>query len=224
MQTFITSDLHLGVPQCRAGAFLKFLDSLPAGARLVLNGDIISHCHNGTTLKGEQSQVLDAIRAESYKREVIWVRGNNDRKLQLHDQGQIQFVGEYAIGTHIYIAHGHQFDRLMPTVRIILIPARLIYDAIARMVGSDTHVALFAKRLGCLYRLLCRHVMGNAVAYAKRHGYAAVTCGHTHYPENREIDGVRYLNTGCWTESQRGWVVVEGEEPLKLLPESEFLS
>jgi UDP-2,3-diacylglucosamine pyrophosphatase LpxH len=211
MQTFITSDLHLGVPQCRAEAFLSFLKSLPDGARLVLNGDIITHYHNDKTLKGIQSEVLKAIVAASYEREVVWARGNNDRKLQFQDQGKIQFVDEYAIGKRLYIAHGHQFDRLMPTVRILLVPSRVLYDAVARLLGSETHVAQFAKRLNGLYRLLCRHVTGNAVTYAKRHGYAAVTCGHTHYAEDLDIDGVRYLNTGCWTENQAAIVVVDDD-------------
>jgi UDP-2,3-diacylglucosamine pyrophosphatase LpxH len=28
-----------------------------------------------------------------------------------------------------------------------------------------------------------------------------VTCGHTHYAEDVVIDGIRYLNTGAWTEA-----------------------
>ena len=28
-----------------------------------------------------------------------------------------------------------------------------------------------------------------------------VICGHIHYPEDRMIDGIRYLNSGDWVES-----------------------
>ncbi len=209
MQTYITSDLHLGCSHSRPDAFLAFLETLPDGVRLVLNGDIINHYYNDETLKGKHRDALDAIRAESFKREVIWTRGNNDKMLEIRDPGSIQLVDDYAIEKRLYVAHGHRFDILMPTARLFLIPLRLLHDAVAKLVGSGIHVAQNAKRLSRLYQVLCRHVAGNAVRYAKRQGYEAVTCGHTHYAEDRYIDGVRYLNTGCWTEPNTAIVIVD---------------
>ncbi len=210
MQTFVTSDLHLGCRQSRAGEFIDFLCGLPDGARLVLNGDIVSHYCDEDDLEGKQKEALAAIVRESYEREVIWVRGNNDRYLTLRDPGQISFVYDYAIDKQLYIAHGNRFDRLMPLARIFLIPVRLVYDGICRLFRKETHVAEFAKRFNVLYRVLCRHVARNAVRYARKHGYEAVTCGHTHYPEESIIDDVRYLNTGCWTENSCRVVIVDG--------------
>ena len=212
METFITSDLHLGCSHSRCAEFRAFLDSLPTGARLVLNGDIINHYYSDKNLEGEHRDTLDAIRAASFEREVIWIRGNNDKRLELSDPGRIQLVNDYAIGKRLYIAHGHRFDILMPMARLALIPARLIYYGIARLRGSKAHVAQSAKRLSRLYLVLCRHVAGNAARYAKKHGYEAVTCGHTHYVEERGINGVRYLNTGCWTEPGAAQIVVVDDE------------
>jgi UDP-2,3-diacylglucosamine pyrophosphatase LpxH len=42
--------------------------------------------------------------------------------------------------------------------------------------------------------------MVNAVRSASQNGLQAVACGHTHYPEDTVIHGVRYINTGSWTE------------------------
>jgi UDP-2,3-diacylglucosamine pyrophosphatase LpxH len=42
--------------------------------------------------------------------------------------------------------------------------------------------------------------MLNAVACAAANGFQAVTCGHTHYAEDSVCDGIRYVNTGAWTE------------------------
>jgi len=212
MRTYIVSDLHLGLKQCRVDAFLAFLDGLPDGARLVLNGDIITHFYSDANLSDEHSGVVDRLREESFKREVVWIHGNNDKYLELRDPGEIKFARDYAIGKQIYIAHGHRFDWLMPSTRAILIPIRLIYGAMAYFRKSKVHVAEFAKRFSGLYSVLCRHVAWNAVRYARKHGYEAVTCGHTHYAEDRMIKGIRYLNTGCWTESGSAAVVVVDED------------
>jgi predicted phosphodiesterase len=50
--------------------------------------------------------------------------------------------------------------------------------------------------------------MINAVNCAKENGYDTVTCGHTHYPEDRVINGIRYVNTGAWTESPAFYLLV----------------
>ena len=54
--------------------------------------------------------------------------------------------------------------------------------------------------------------MLNAAEYGKEHGFAAVTCGHVHYPEDIEIKGIRYLNTGSWTEDKTFYIAVDDSE------------
>ncbi len=54
--------------------------------------------------------------------------------------------------------------------------------------------------------------MRNAVQYARRNGFAAVICGHTHYSEDTVIQGIRYINTGCWTEWPPSYLVVNDKE------------
>jgi UDP-2,3-diacylglucosamine pyrophosphatase LpxH len=61
-------------------------------------------------------------------------------------------------------------------------------------------VAEYAKKWKRFYRYLRKNVMLNAVNYARENGFKAVTCGHTHYAEEQFINGIRYLNTGAWTE------------------------
>ncbi len=212
MKSYIVSDLHLGLKQCRAEEFLVFLDGLSAGDRLVLNGDIITHFYSDDNLSDDHSGVVARLREESFRRDVIWIHGNNDKYLVLRDPGNIKFTNDYAIGKQIYITHGHRFDWLMPSTRAILIPIRLVYGIMAHFRRSKMHVAEFAKRFSGVYGVLCRHVAWNAVRYARKHGYEAVTCGHTHFTEDRIVKGIRYLNTGCWTEyGSAAVVVVDGE-------------
>ncbi len=217
MRTVITSDLHLGSRQCRAAAFSAFLDALPPGDRLVLNGDVVTHFAKETALPATHAAVLDQLRAMSYERDIIWTRGNNDRHFTLQDPGRIHFADDHALGRLLYIAHGDRFDHLMPSLRFVLIPLRVVYEFLTRFIGSRTHVTDFAKRFPAVYRILNGHVARNAMAYASKNGFQAVTCGHTHHPETRLHDGVSYYNTGCWTEDAAQVLVLDGEN-LSLLP------
>ena len=89
------------------------------------------------------------------------------------------------------------------------------------LLGAESiHVALYAKRFALLYRVLLRHVMLNAVEYARENGYRAVACGHTHCMEDRIVDGIRYLNTGAWTERTSHYLRVDGESlDIRSVPE-----
>ena len=69
------------------------------------------------------------------------------------------------------------------------------------MGARPVHVAEYAKKWTAFYRVLRNSVARNAVQCAAENGFEAVTCGHTHYPEDVTLDGIRYINTGAWTES-----------------------
>jgi len=210
MRTLITSDIHLGSRQSRATDFLAFLGALSAGDRLVVYGDVIMRFTREGSLPDGHAAVLEKLRAMSREREVIWLRGNNDRHFALRDPAAIIFAKDYLVDGMLYVAHGDRFDRLMPMLRCVLIPLRVVYEFCTRVVGKTTHVASFAKRFPLVYNILNGHVARNAMAYARAQGLRAVTCGHTHYPEVREADGIRYFNTGCWTEDAARVLIVDG--------------
>jgi UDP-2,3-diacylglucosamine pyrophosphatase LpxH len=69
-------------------------------------------------------------------------------------------------------------------------------------------VAQYAKRWKSFYGYLRKNVMLNAVNYAIKNGFEAVTCGHTHFAEEYFIHGIKYLNTGAWTEQPTYFVRV----------------
>ena len=52
----------------------------------------------------------------------------------------------------------------------------------------------------------------NAIEYAKENNYEAVTCGHTHFTEDVTVDGIRYVNTGCWTELPASYLHVDDSD------------
>jgi UDP-2,3-diacylglucosamine pyrophosphatase LpxH len=44
------------------------------------------------------------------------------------------------------------------------------------------------------------------IEHAKELGYDGVICGHIHKAEIREVDGIEYLNSGDWVESNTALV------------------
>ncbi len=198
MTHMVLSDLHLGSPQCRAAALLAFLRRLPPGPELVLNGDVIDRRHQA--LPPEHQAVLDWLRTESARRSIVWVRGNHDAHYKTEDPGAMRFVETYRIGDRLWVAHGHTYDSVSPRFRPLLQLFRVLHRLRRLWAGDDTHVAEFAKRFPRLYRVLRENVAANAVREARAAGCAAVACGHIHHVEDRTIEGIRYLNTGAWTE------------------------
>ncbi|MCK5850709.1 MAG: hypothetical protein KAH23_07320, partial [Kiritimatiellae bacterium] len=58
-----------------------------------------------------------------------------------------------------------------------------------------------------------RHaITANACKDARKKGFSTIVCGHTHFAEEQQIKGVRYLNTGSWTEESFFYVQVDDEK------------
>lgn len=213
--TYIVSDLHLGSSYFRRENFVRFLDTLPAGARLVLNGDILDE--PGDPLSPEHAAVVRRLVAESYERPVVWVHGNHDESVALDDPGRIQFVRRWAVDDTLLVLHGDQLDGIMPRHGLFRSLFKKLHRLRIRLGFADVHVAHYAKRWSLLYRVLNEHVARRAIDAARREGFAAVTCGHTHAPMEWERDGHRYLNTGAWTEEPNHYVsVTEGGDKVEL--------
>ena len=203
----ITSDLHLGSPHAKCDAFRAFLRAVPDGATLVLNGDTLDDPRR--PLPPEHETVLADLRSSSPRVDVVWVVGN-------HDEGSANLLGDsvpwqacYAVGNRLHIAHGDYFDNVMPYNRWFIKLFKRTHALRVRLGAPPVHVAEYAKRWRRLYQFLRRNVLMNAVGFAREHGYGCVCCGHTHYVEEQEVDGIRYLNTGSWTESRFSYVWVD---------------
>lgn len=216
MDTWVISDMHLGARQCRARWLRAFLANVPSDVRLILNGDVITRTRGADSLSADHAAALDDLRALSLRQEVIWIGGNHDRRVRVDGEHAFRFCGEYAIDKNLFIAHGDQFDHLSCTLRFVLLPLRIMYEFLTRVIGSQTHVADFAKRFPWVYEILNGHVVRNATAYARTQGYAAVACGHTHHPGMRQDNGVTYYNTGCWTENSAYVLVAKDGGTLQL--------
>ncbi len=76
------------------------------------------------------------------------------------------------------------------------------------MGTTSIHFAEYAKRWRLLYRLMRDKVRKNAIRHARAEAVNAVVCGHVHHPEDTVIDGIRYINTGAWTEKNNYYLEI----------------
>jgi UDP-2,3-diacylglucosamine pyrophosphatase LpxH len=206
MRTVVISDVHLGSRHCHLETFHRFLDSLPEGDTLVLNGDTVDRHHR---LPPGHAALLQRLADESRRRPVIWVDGNHDENFRPADPGRITFLPHFAVGRRLYVQHGFYFDRIMPYHRLFILAFRLTHRLRILLGAEPVHVAQYAKRWPHLYAVLRRNVRDNALRFARANGFAAITCGHTHYAETHTAEGIQYLNTGAWTETPVYAVVVD---------------
>jgi len=206
----IVSDLHVGSRYFLSQYFEPFLDTIPRDHEIILNGDIIDSPYD--KLEPSQEGVLERIKQRSYHQEVVWVRGNHDNGYLPRDFGNVRFRPHHDIGDRLLIMHGDQFDEVMPRNRGFVKAFKMMHDVRVKLGAKPVHVAHYAKKWHMFYKVLRRNVMMNAVDCARANGYGAVTCGHTHYGEDRIFNGIRYINTGAWTECPAFYLTVTPKE------------
>ena len=43
----------------------------------------------------------------------------------------------------------------------------------------------------------------SVIDHARQHDYAGIVIGHTHYADDINVEGVHYVNSGCWTDASQ---------------------
>jgi UDP-2,3-diacylglucosamine pyrophosphatase LpxH len=206
MNAIIVSDLHIGSKYFLYQNFEWFLNNISEDAEFILNGDIIEYPY--AKLGPTDQQILNRFEQMSYRQKVVWVRGNHDNGYIPDKLGKIQIKQHHALQKRLFITHGDFFDEVMPRSRAFIKAFGMLHDLRVKLGARPVHVAQYAKKWNLFYGYLRKNVMLNAVNYASKNGFEAVTCGHTHYAEEMFINGIRYLNTGAWTELPSHYVRV----------------
>ena len=189
MNAIIVSDLHIGSRYFLFHKFKSFIESIPSDYELIINGDLIDNPKNKLT--HIHQRIFDLIIRLSYRRKVIWIQGNHDYSFTPDVIGKIEVKPRYKINNSLLIAHGHNFDQIMPMSKMFMKSFELMHKLRILLGARPEHVADYAKRWEWFYKVLLRNVMKNAVIYAKENGCDAVACGHTHYPDDRYFKGVK---------------------------------
>ncbi len=206
MNSIIVSDLHIGSRHFHYKDFERFIGNISENDELILNGDVIDNPY--IKLEPQHQHILDLIEQLSFRQKVVWLLGNHDNGYVPKEFGKVHIKPLYPIKKRLLIAHGDYFDEIMPKNVTFIRAFRLMHNLRVKLGARPIHVAHYAKKWKVFYRVLRKNVMMNAVSCAMENGYEAVACGHTHYPEDKVVNGIRYLNTGAWTELPAYYIFV----------------
>lgn len=215
------SDIHLGTRGCQADMLLDFLRNNDAET-VYLVGDIVDGWRLKRSWYWPQSHndvVQKILRKGRKGSRIVYVPGNHDEFLRgflgTHFGGievADSIIHEAADGARYLVIHGDQFDVVIRHAKWLAFFGDKAYGA---ALWGNTWLNRLRRRLGLTYWSLsawAKLKVKNAVNFigcfeetlsleARRKGVDGVICGHIHHAANREINGIRYINTGDWVES-----------------------
>lgn len=205
----IVSDLHLGARNSRAGEFLRFLDTISAET-LIINGDIFDS-NRLRGLEGCHVEVLGALRRLTSQTKIRWLIGNHDPAPHWF-QDVLGVKAEHEIDLEIgdkryYLCHGHRWDGAMHLPWFVVEGADAVYRG-CQWLDPTHKLARHLKYKSKQFLKVAERMRNKAVTYARQHGYDGVIVGHTHMAGDLLLDGVHFLNSGCWTERPSNFVGV----------------
>jgi UDP-2,3-diacylglucosamine pyrophosphatase LpxH len=220
-RTLFLSDVHLGTKGCQADLLLDFLKHNDADT-IYLVGDIVDgwRLKSGWYWPQAHNDVVQKLLRKTRKgARMIYVPGNHDEFLRDYygsHFGGIEVaetaIHEAADGKRYLVIHGDIFDIVVRHAKWLAYLGDWAYGA---ALGLNTYLNLIRRRLGLTYWSLsawAKLKVKNAVSHigqfedalsleARRAGVDGVICGHIHHAVTRDIDGIRYINTGDWVES-----------------------
>jgi UDP-2,3-diacylglucosamine pyrophosphatase LpxH len=226
VRSLFLSDIHLGNPGCQAGWLAEFLQAYVA-ERIFLIGDIIDleYLERNVYWHATHTEVLRRMLGAARRgTQVTYIPGNHDDRLRAFCGRRLggirverMVVHESAAGERFLLLHGDEFDGLLGGGGRL---ARVGAFAYRNVIRLNTRVNRLGNRLGLGYAPLAsflKHRFGSARNYMDRFrdtvaltaegcGVSGVICGHIHRPEDRQVGGIRYLNTGDWVENCTGVV------------------
>jgi UDP-2,3-diacylglucosamine pyrophosphatase LpxH/glycosyltransferase involved in cell wall biosynthesis len=242
--TVFLSDIHLGTPDSKADEVVDFLKHIRC-RKLVLNGDIIDGwaLRRGGRWSSRHSRVIRKIikLTERDRTEVVYLRGNHDEILERFMPmafGRIrlarELVHETASGKRYLIVHGDGFDSISTNHRWLAVLGAVGYDSLLRV--NRIYNRWRALR-GREYHSISKQVKArvkSAVGFVDRYEELlqqlarhrkcdGIICGHIHTPQDRNVGGIHYLNSGDWVESLTA-VIEHLDGRLELVHYREFLA
>jgi len=210
IQALFISDVHLGSKGSNATEVLEVL-KMYQPEYLFLVGDIVDGWLLKRKFRWPQSHTNVIRKIMSYSKngtKVIYIPGNHDEFMRDYLElsfGNIEVHNEY-VYNDTYITHGDLYDGVV----------KLKWLGILGSVGYDMAISIDRRLKSWGYkRSLSKYLKDKVKEAVKfmtsfeqeivrqgiKHNCHTVMCGHIHHPDDKLIDGVRYLNCGDWIEN-----------------------
>lgn len=219
-RSLFLSDLHLGTNRTDAGRLLALLLRHPS-QRLFLVGDILdlnAWQRSAGVISQQEMRLLQWLLSADAPAEVVWVLGNHERMLQ-------QRISSTVAAGRLQVCPRTTYEA-MDGRRIAVIHGDAVGHGSGRWHRLDnfgyhclTRVERWSRRLGAPSPTLAvqqgrrgqQLINGfhhEAATWARDQGFDGVICGHIHSACLEDRDGIRVMNTGCWTHPP-GTLLVE---------------
>lgn len=222
VRAIFISDVHLGTRACQADRLLAFLREYESD-HVYLLGDIVDFWAMNRSIQWAPSHntvVQKVLRRARHGAEVIFIPGNHDEALREYagvSFGDIRIESDWvhvaADGRKYWLIHGDEYDQVTRHHRWVAVLGDVAYNALVR-------INLFISRLRRLFRRpgywslagYAKQKVKKAASFifdfedaivhaARQRGMDGVICGHIHWPADRDVGGVRYLNCGDWVDT-----------------------
>ena len=222
-RTVVLSDIHLGTKYSKVVEVGNFLSSVDC-SRLIFNGDTV----DGWQLKRndyaywgvEQARFFRIVlkMVEKHGTEVYFLRGNHDdfmNKIIPMQMGQINILKDMELesgGRKYFVTHGDVFDSITSDMGWLARLGDVIYNILLKINVLYNRWQAFRGKPYYSFSQEIKNKVKKAVSktsnfdqmltdMARAKGCDGVICGHIHRPEDRMINGIRYLNSGDWVET-----------------------
>lgn len=233
-QAIIVSDLHLGIKDSKCEEFIEFLENNPTNL-LILNGDIVDGwaINRGSKWKKKHTKVISYLLKLSNKIQIVWVRGNHDEFLNEfigYNFGGIEVKENYILkinewvtndvwrSNNYFIFHGDVIDIFIAKYKWLSKLGAIGYD-FALWINRWYNRYREWRRLP--YQSISQKIKAKvkaatnyindfeitAIKIGEKNGCDGVICGHIHQPEDRIINGKKYLNSGDWVENKSAIII-----------------
>ena len=216
------SDVHLGSRHSKANELLQLFERIEFET-LYLVGDIVDllamkrRVHWPNTHNKVLREIMKLSRREGSR--VVYVPGNHDYAFRTLVGGalgemDIRRSVEHltATGRRFLVLHGDELDYAVRYSKLNRVVGDFAYGL---LMGINHWVVKMRRLLGLRYWSLAGWVKNNvsqagaaiqayqdaAIRMASERGYDGIICGHLHYPDLYERDGIVYANDGDWVEN-----------------------
>ena len=237
-KAIVVSDIHLGTKDSKAKDFINFLEDHPTDL-LILNGDIVDGwaLNRGSKWKNPHTKVISKLLKLSNRTKIIWIRGNHDEFISEFigsSFGNIEIREDYIFETldadgkiiKYYIFHGDVIDVFITKYKWLSKIGSIGYDL---ALWINRWYNRYRNLVGLPYQSISQKIKNGvkaatnyindfeitALSMATKKGCDGVMCGHIHQPEDRMINGHRYLNSGDWVENMSA-ICIDKDENLYL--------